>query len=473
MNAPTDSSEAADSPDASKAADAPDASNAPDTSATPDAPVASDFSLDAAPVGFKGAFTAYVAKIRSGDLGPLPALLGFVVLCSYFAWKSDVFLTERNLANLLTQSSATIVIAMGLVFVLLLGEIDLSAGSSAGVCAVILAVQLKTGEVVSGTYFGQDITISSKIDTTILGIHVQSSVFIPVVCALAAGAAIGTFTGFLVARVGIPSFVVTLALFLAWQGVVLKIVGDGGNVGIKNDWVNGIVNSNLSKQAGWIFAGICVGCYAALSVAKKLGRIRRGLSSSPWIVVIAKSLGLAALAFPAVYVLNKNRNAVGLKVLEGVPKVVVLIVVLGVVLTFVLTNTSFGRHFYAVGGNAEAARRAGINVKNIRMSAFVICSTLAAIGGIVLASRLNSVDPQTGGGNQLLFAVAAAVIGGTSLFGGRGKVRDAILGGLVVAVIDNGLGLLGYDAGSKFVATGLVLLVAASVDALSRKTATR
>jgi D-xylose transport system permease protein len=390
-------------------------------------------------------FRGYIDRVRGGDIGSLPAVFGLVVLVIVFSLMRPVFFSAGNFANLLTQGAPITVIAMGLVFVLLLGEIDLSAGFTSGVCAAVLATLL--------TEQGWSWPLA-------------------VVVALLVGLLIGTTMGTLVARVGIPSFVVTLAAFLAFQGTVLLIIGEGGNVAIRDQTVLAIENRNLPPAWGWILWAVSIGAFAAVELLGAQRRRAKGLSAAPMAVLAVKVGGLAALTGLAVYVLNleRSRNALVIS-LKGVPWVVPIILVLLVVLSFVLGRTAYGRHVYATGGNAEAARRAGIKVASIRTSVFMVCSTMAAVGGIIAASRANSVDPNAGGSNTLLYAVGAAVIGGTSLFGGKGKVRDAIIGGAVIAVIDNGMGLLGYSAGIKFIVTGLVLLIAASVDALSRKRA--
>lgn len=385
----------------------------------------------------------YVGRVRGGEIGALPAVLGLIVLCTVFAVLRPSFLTAANFANLFTQGAAVTLIAMGLVFVLLLGEIDLSAGFASGVCAAVLA------NVV-----------------TVLGYPW----YVAVLAAVVTGMVIGTSLGFLVAKVGIPSFVVTLAGFLAFQGVVLLLMEEGTNISVRDDVLVAIANRNLPPVLGWALAAAAVAGYAAVQLLRHRNRAARGLHTDPMALVLIRVGGLALILGLAVYVLNQERSFNTLiNSLKGVPIVVPIIAVLLVLWTFVLQRTSYGRHIYAVGGNKEAARRAGINVDRIRISVFVICSTMAAIGGIVAASRANSVDPNTGGSNVLLYAVGAAVIGGTSLFGGKGRVLDAVLGGAVVAVIDNGMGLLGYSSGVKYVVTGVVLLLAASVDALSRR----
>jgi D-xylose transport system permease protein len=378
-------------------------------------------------------------------MGALPAILGLIVLCSVFAIVRPVFLTPGNFANLIPQGAAVTVIAMGLVFVLLLGEIDLSAGFASGVCAAILAKALAD--------FG-------------------APWYVAIIAAMLTGTIIGLVLGSLVAKVGIPSFVVTLAAFLGFQGLVLLLIKGGTIVSVQDPVIKTIGNSYVSPLIGWVLFALAVGGYAAVQFVRLAGRKRRGLKADPLSVVLARIGALAVIAGIAVFVLNEERSRnPALVSLRGVPMVVPVLAVLLVVLTFVLKRTGYGLHIYAVGGNREAARRAGINTDRIRISAFMLCSTMAAIGGIIAASRANSVDPNTGGSNVLLYAVGAAVIGGTSLFGGKGRILDAILGGAVVAVIDNGMGLMGYSSGVKFIVTGTVLLLAAGVDALSRRRA--
>ncbi|GAA4436847.1 sugar ABC transporter permease [Phytohabitans houttuyneae] len=387
----------------------------------------------------------YVARIRGGDLGALPAVLGLIVLCTFFGVMRPAFFTELNFANLFTQGAGVAVIAMGLVFVLLLGEIDLSAGFAAGVCAAVLA--------------------------QVVAVHGYPW-YVAVLAALATGVVIGLVLGFLVAKVGIPSFVVTLAGFLAFQGTVLLLIKGGTNISIGDDVIVAIENNNLPPWLGWVLVVLAGGGYAAVQLLSHQRRQARGLVVEPIAIPIARVVGLVLVLGGSVYVLNLERSINPLiNSLKGVPIVVPIIGILLVVWTFVLRRTSYGRHIYAVGGNKEAARRAGINVDRIRISVFVICSFMAAIGGIILASKGRSVDPNTGGSNVLLYAVGAAVIGGTSLFGGKGRVADAVLGGAVIAVIDNGMGLMELSSGQKFVFTGSVLLLAAGVDALSRRRA--
>jgi D-xylose transport system permease protein len=386
----------------------------------------------------------YLARVGGGDMGSLPAVLGLIVLCAVFTFLRPNFMTEGNFANLFTQGAAVMLIAMGLVFVLLLGEIDLSAGFASGVCAAVLA---------------QIVTLQGF------------PWYVAVAAALVTGVVIGLVIGFLVAKIGIPSFVVTLAAFLAFQGIVLLLIKGGTNVSVRDEVLVAISNRNMPPWLGWALTLLGVAGYAAVQLLRHRNRTALGLITEPLAMVLIRIGSLALIVGTAVYLLNLERSRNQLVSLKGVPIVVPIIVVLLIIWTFVLQRTAYGRHVYAVGGNREAARRAGINVDRIRISVFVICSFMAAIGGIVAASRASSVDANTGGSKVLLYAVGAAVIGGTSLFGGKGRIVDAVLGGAVIAVIDNGMGLLGRSSGFTFVVTGLVLLLAASVDALSRRRA--
>jgi D-xylose transport system permease protein len=383
------------------------------------------------------------SKVKAGQVGALPALLGLFVLCIVFGTQSSVFLTPGNLANLLTQAAAVIVIAMGLVFVLLLGEIDLSAGYAAGVCGALLVIMIT--EMDYPWYLAFPISVL-------------------------AGVLLGAVIGYLVAQLKIPSFVVTLATFLAFQGLLLLLVGEGGTIRIEDPVILAVENKNLSVSYSWIFFLLTAGAYLLSGLLKFRKRKKAGLVDNLFKLWVIKTFVLIAIGTLATWALTVERsNNPDLVSLRGIPYVVPVILVLLVGATFVLSRTSFGLHVYAVGGNAEAARRAGINVKMVRITAFMICTGFAAVAGMIFVSRANSISPTTGGSSTLLYAVGAAVIGGTSLFGGKGKVSDAILGGLVVAVIDNGMALLGYPAGIKFMVTGAVLLISATIDAVSRR----
>jgi D-xylose transport system permease protein len=390
----------------------------------------------------KGAASNYLSRVKAGDIGSLPAVLGLVSLIAVFGAMSEFFLTNRNFANLLTQAAPVIVIAMGLVFVLLLGEIDLSAGYASGVCGAVL-VLLVTNE--GWSWY------------TALG------------ASIAVGALLGVLIGTLVSRLGIPSFVVTLAAFLAFQGVLLLLAGEGGTIPIADKTILAVENSNLTPMQGWILWAVSSAAYVLGGLNRINSRRKAGLVVELTQLWAMKTVALLIITGGAVFQLNQERGLSATNSTKGVPIVAPLILVILIAGTFLLSRTAFGRHIYAVGGNAEAARRAGINVKRVRTIAFVLCSALAAVAGMLFASRMNSISPSTGGSSTLLYAVGAAVIGGVSLFGGKGRMRDAILGGLVVAVIDNGMGLLGYGAGIQYLVTGAVLLVSAGVDAISRR----
>jgi D-xylose transport system permease protein len=387
---------------------------------------------------------AYVTRVRGGDVGSLPAVAGLIVLVVVFSiLRPSTFTDAFNFANLIQQGAPVIVIAMGLVFVLLLGEIDLSAGVTAGTTAAIMGVFLTNHHW-------------NWILATIIG--------------LLSGAFIGFVMGLLVSRLGIPSFVVTLAAFLGLQGVTLVIIGEGGTIAFRDKTILALMNNNMPVWLGWLLWIVLIGGYGLLTFRRSVVRRSRGLTGDPLAVWMFKTIALAVITGAAVAYLSKERSP-GTISIKGVPIVVAILVGLLLILSFVLNRTAWGRHVYAVGGNAEAARRAGINVPSVRLVCFIICSTLAAVAGILYASNDNSVSPSTGGNTVLLYAVGAAVIGGTSLFGGKGRVVDAIIGGFVIAVISNGMALLNQSAGRVYMVTGLVLLVAASVDAISRRRA--
>jgi D-xylose transport system permease protein len=381
-------------------------------------------------------FRGWWAGVKAGDLGSLPIIVGLVIIAIVFQTQNSNFLTAGNFVNLIVQAAAYATIGMGIVFVLLLGEIDLSVGFVSGVAGVLVALLT----------FPDNHNVFAAGPTLVI--------------ALAAGLAIGTLHGLIITKIGIPSFVVTLAGLLAWNGVVLLLIGDRGTVIIQNDFFVGFANDFLSSGAAWALAILAIALYAGVLAFQRRQRRKAGLATVPDSLLALRVLGLAVAVLAVVYICDQDR---------GVPYVMLVIAGLYIFWTFVLNRTRFGRHIYAVGGNAEAARRAGINVDNIKIACFAICSMMAAIGGIVLASRLRSVDTGAGGGSILLYSIAAAVIGGTSLFGGRGHVKSAILGALVIASIDNGLGLLGLGSGEKFVITGGVLLLAVTVDSISRR----
>ncbi|KAA1399605.1 sugar ABC transporter permease [Aeromicrobium ginsengisoli] len=385
---------------------------------------------------------AYISRVRGGDMGALPSVFGLVVLFIVFGFANDRFLSNLNMANLITQAGPIIILAMALVPVLLLGEIDLSAGVAGGVAACVMGVLMVEHDQPWG---------------------------LAVLAALATGAVIGIVIGLIVAKLGIPSFVVTLAFFLGLQGVTLKLIGEGGSVRINQEVIAGIANNNMSVAAGWILAVAVIAAYAVLALLRHRRKVERGLQHQPFAVVVAQIVALGLVTLGVAFVLNQDRSVNPTFPIKGIPYVLPMIVVLLILWTFALGRTTWGRHVYAVGGNPEAARRAGISVDRIRISVFMACSTMAALSLIVQASVSGKVSSSSGAGNALLYAVGAAVIGGTSLFGGKGKARDAVTGGLVIATIANGLGLLNQASWINFVVTGGVLLLAASVDAISRR----
>ena len=390
----------------------------------------------------KSVFTDYFAKLKAGDIGALPAFLGLFTLGLVFTLSSVFFLTARNMANLITQAAPVMVIAMGLVFVLLLGEIDLSAGFSSGVCGATLVL------LINDHHFPW---------------------YAALLISIVVGMGLGWIMGALVAILRIPSFVVTLSAFLAFQGVLLLMAGEGGTISLQNRFIIAVENNNLTPLMSWLFSLICLALYVGIGLNRILHQRRNRLKSELFQIWLAKNTVLVLGVIGFTLLLNTERGNPPDNSIKGMPIVVPVLLGILVVGTFVLNRTVFGRHLYAVGGNAEAARRSGINVRRIRTLAFIICSGLSAIAGMLFASISNSISPTTGGGTTLLYAVGAAVIGGTSLFGGKGKLRDAVLGGLVVAVINNGMGLLGFSSGTQYLVTGGVLLISASVDAISRK----
>jgi D-xylose transport system permease protein len=378
----------------------------------------------------------YIERLKAGDVGSLPVILGMIVIVIFFTAQSGDFLTAVNFNNLIVQMAGTTVVAIGVVFVLLLGEIDLSIGYVSGVAGVTVAWLQEPGTS-----------------------H-QLPGILAILIAIAVGALIGVFQGSFVAFIGVPSFVVTLAGLLAWQGVIIRWIGDQGVIGIQDNLINDVANYVLPVWLGWAAAIVVCLSFAASVAAGFYSRHKAGLK--------LRNVPLAALrvAFVSVVVLG----VVGISSSSrGVPLAGVLVVALLAVWTFIARRTTFGRHVYAVGGNAEAAHRAGINVKFIRIAVFAISSGMAAIGGIIFASRLNSVDLTAGGGTILLDAIAAAVIGGTSLFGGRGRVVSALLGALVISTIGNGLSLIGSAAATQYITTGVILLAAVVLDTLSRR----
>ena len=385
-------------------------------------------------------------RMRSGESGAVPVILGLIVVILFFQIKNSLFLSAGNLVNLLTQAAFIITLAMAEVFVLLLGEIDLAAGFTAA-CGAVIALWL-------------------------LALNWPWPV--AVLVALAATGAYGALQGFIITWLRLPSFVVTLAGFLGLSGVLLFLInatgsiGTGGVIRLQSNVINDIENGALSPAASWI---VMIAVVALAGLIMFLGDRRRrvnGLVAPPVSITLLKIAVIAVAGVAVVLVGNINRGSVLLAV-SGLPWVVLVVLAVLVVYTVLLGRTRLGRYVYAIGGNAEAARRAGVNTNRIRVAAFALCGLTAGITGIIYASYLGSISSGVNGGQNVLYAVAAAVIGGTSLFGGRGKMLDAVLGGLVVGVIANGLQLIGLTAAAQLIWTALVLLAAVAVDSLTRR----
>jgi D-xylose transport system permease protein len=384
------------------------------------------------------AWRVWVARLRAGDWGALPIFAGLIALAILFGSLNDRFYTAQNFVNLLLQMAGVTAIAIGVVFVLLIAEIDLSVAFVSGVGAVMMTLLLRPDA--SDWPWWAAIVVALMLTT-----------------------AIGLLHGLIITKANVPSFVVTLAGLLAWSGVVLILTTEAtasGTIRIQDDVVLGIANDFLPDWAGWTLLVVVLGGYAALELAKVRSRRSRGLAHKAVVLIALQVAAMAAVGAFAVGYANTNR---------GVPVVALIVAVFLVFWTFVAGRTRFGRHVYAVGGNPEAARRAGINVDRIRVAVFMISGFMAGVGGIILASRLRSVDTGTGGGQLLLNAIAAAVIGGTSLFGGHGRVVSALLGAAIVTTVTNGMDLQNLASGYKFVITGGVLLAAVLVDAFAKR----
>ena len=375
---------------------------------------------------------AYFARVKNGEMGALPATGALLVLTALFAYLSPYFLTKLNFANLLVQAAQLTTLAIALVFVLVIAEIDLSAGVAAGVAMDVFYL------------------------TTTFGVPWP----IGLVSALLVGVVLGFAIGFFVAKIGVPSFVITLAFFLGLQGVALILLGDGGLFRVEVPEVRAIMNDNLPVWGGWWLLAIVVLVSAGMGLYDRYRRTASGLVNRPLSLLLIKLAFITAVGGGVVYVLNLNRSA-SVKEISGVPIVIPIVLLIIFLGTFLLDRTKFGRHLYAVGGNPEAARRAGIKVVRIRITAFVITSSLAVIAGLIHVSRIGVVEAAAGR-TIVLSGVAAAVVGGVSLFGGRGRLIHAALGAMVISMIDNGLGLLGLPAGISFVVTGTVLALAAT-----------
>ncbi len=392
---------------------------------------------------------AWFRRVRSGDSGALPVVAGLIVIVIIFQVQQSEFLSVGNIVNLVIQGAVFMLLGMAEMFALLLGEIDLSVGYQAGlgaaVCAVLLTPQF------GWPWWG-----------AMLG-------------ALAGTTLFGALQGTIVTRLGLPSFVVTLAGLLGGEGLLIQVIGSarystGGTIRITNNIVNDVVNGNISPVAGWIMLAVLVILFALFTLRRDTRRRASGLAAPPLGLTVLRISLVAAAGVVLLLVCNANRG--NLVVLRGVPFVVPILLAVLVGWTFLLNRMRFGRYVYAIGGNPEAARRAGVRLARIRTACFALAGLTAGVAGIVYESRLGSISNNIDGGTYVLYAVAAAVIGGTSLFGGRGKPLHAVLGGIVIAAIYNGLGLLGVGAAVQYMVTALVLLAAVTMDRLTRRNAT-
>ncbi len=372
-------------------------------------------------------------RFVQGDLASLRVVLGLAVIWAIFQFENDRFLSAENLTNLMLQITAVGLISIGIVYVLLLGEIDLSVGAVSGLAAAVMAV---------------------------LNVKHGWSPYLAIVAAILVGTAIGLLQGSVFSRFGVPSFVVTLAGLLAWQGALLQVLGSTGSININDPKITGLANTFYADTVGWIIAVVIIATYAGVVLAGHRSRVAHGLSGESLTPLAARIALVTAITVVAVAILNSDR---------GVPLALLVLLAFVVGFEYIARRTRFGRHVYAVGGNAEAARRAGIGVDKIRVAVFALASTMAAIGGILAASRLLAVNQSSGGSELLLLAIAGPVIAGTSLFGGRGAVWTALLGALVIGSIANGMDLLALSSAVKFMVTGGVLLLAVIVDAIARK----
>jgi D-xylose transport system permease protein len=395
--------------------------------------------------GFRAVLRARWEALKGGDVGSLPVIVGIIAIGLFFGAKTgsgflhlqhSFFLSADNFTNLIQQMAGVTVIAIGVVFVLLIGEIDLSVGYVSGLASVAVAEFQLPG---SSHHFPGLIAMAFAIGV---------------------GAGIGFLQGSIIAFIGVPSFVVTLAGLLIAQGLIIKIISGQGAIAIQDQFINDVANYVLTKNTGWIIAIVFTAGLALASLGSYVSRRRAGLPTGNVIFSVLRVAFYGGLAFAAVYVCNRSR---------GVPLVGLILLFVVVVFAYLAGRTTFGRHVYAVGGNAEAARRAGINVKLIRILCFVISGSMAGLGGIILASRLNGVDQTFGGGTLLLDAIAAAVIGGVSLFGGRGRVSGALFGGLIIGMIANGTDTIGSADWVKYVTTGGILLAAVTLDTVARR----
>jgi D-xylose transport system permease protein len=391
-------------------------------------------------------------KIKSGDSGALPVLVGFVVIIAIFQTQNDKFLSSGNLVNLIQQAGFLVIFGLAEIWILLLGEIDLSIGFNAAVGATV------TAELAAPPH--------------------NASWLVAILAGVAVCAFFGLVQGLIVTRLGLPAFIVTLAGYLGLQGVDLYLYNRdkhavGGTISIVNNVLSGIVYNSMTPLAGWIVLIAVVALFAGLSIWSYRRRVSQELAAPPFALVLIKIGALAVAGIVLVLICNQNRSLSVISKLRGVPYVVLVVLALVLIYTFVLDRTRFGRYIYAIGGNAEAARRAGVKVQGVRLACFVMAGLTAGIAGVVAASYVGSAQSNFAGGTYVLYAVAAAVIGGTSLFGGRGRMVHALIGGFIIAAIANGMFLIGLSSAAQEMVNAVVLLAAVSIDALARRRALR
>ncbi|NED90116.1 sugar ABC transporter permease [Streptomyces sp. SID11233] len=389
--------------------------------------------------GFKGYWSEFIRKVRGGELGSLPVFVGLIVIAIVFQFQNSNFLSASSVANIAVYSSGLGIMAVGIVFVLLLGEIDLSVGSVAGVGAATWAV---------------------------LNVNHGWPEWLAILTAVLAGTALGALHGFFFAKIGVPAFVVTLAGFLGWSGLQDWMMGGEGSINTPSgSVVEDLTNYFFEdKGVGYGLALVAVIAYAASLLVDSKRRKAANLPARPVTEIVLRTGVVAVLCFVVAYVLNEPEGA------RGLPLALVLFLAVLVIADFVARRTTFGRQVFAVGGNAEAARRAGISVDRIRIIVFALSGTLGAFGGLFIASLSGGATKSVGGGNTLMLVIAAAVIGGTSLFGGRGKVWSALLGMVVIQSIQQGLNMIGMANAVQYMITGAVLLAAVVIDSVSRRT---
>ncbi len=390
------------------------------------------------PSSFSQYVHAWWIRVLAGDLGFLPIIFGLIVIIAIFGSLDSRYFSERNFTNLLLQMAPFATISIGVVFVLLLAEIDLAVAFNSAVGGVVMTLLVRP----ENPGWPWPLAIGAALIVT---------------------TSIGFIVALIVTKAGVPSFVVSLAFNLGLSGVVLVLINQfstSGTIRIADDTIKNIANAFLPTFWGWVLAVFAVAAYTLSETLKYRRRQRGGLPNKPVGILAFQIGGLAALLIGAVWYANLDR---------GVPFVMIVLGAFILFWSFIASRTRFGRHVYAVGGNPEAARRAGINVDRVRIQVFMIGGLMSGVGGVVLASRLQSVATNSGGGSLLLNVIAAAVIGGTSLFGGSGKVVSALLGALVIGAVDNGMGLQNVNSGVKFVVTGLVLLAAVLIDAFAKR----